>query len=456
MSLALQNNDLDNTGKTIVIGLGETGFSVARHLHKQNVVFTMLDTRAKPPQLALFRQEFPDIDVRLQPLSAAEFAHARQIIVSPGVDVNQDAIRKAVMDNHCECVGDIELFSRCTKKPIVAITGSNGKSTVTSLFNEMARACGINSYAGGNLSPPALDLLDCEDAALFVLELSSFQLESVDSLQAKVSVVLNISPDHLDRHGDVDNYAAIKERVYSNASISVVNRDDEYVSQMKLSGEVISFGLGCPKDGEFGVVDENGSLSLALGDKPLLPVYDLALQGESGVLNSLAALALGHALQLPILKMLDCLKKFKGLPHRLALVETVNNVKWFNDSKGTNIGATVSSLRSLEKNIILIAGGVFKGGDIGQLKEAVAMHAKRVILFGQDASQLKQGLEDGLQTDMPITIASSMNEAVAIAEKNTTAGDQVLLSPACASFDMYANYIERGCDFENCVRGLLQ
>ena len=455
MSLALQNNDIHNIGETIVIGLGETGLSVARHLRKLNVSFTMFDTRAKPPKLDAFRQEFPDIEVRLEELSDVVLARASKIIVSPGVDVNQEAIRKVVMDNGCECIGDIELFLCSTEKPIVAITGSNGKSTVTSLFNEMAKACGINSYAGGNLGPPALDLLDCEDATLFVLELSSFQLESVDSLQTKACVVLNISPDHLDRHGDVDSYAAIKERIYSNASFSIFNRDDEIVSQMKLSGEVFSFGLSSPKEGEFGILDDNGCMSLALGNKSLLPVRDLALQGESGALNSLAALALGHALQFPIMSMLDCLKKFKGLPHRLALVETINNVKWFNDSKGTNIGATISSLRSLENNIILIAGGVFKGGDIAQLKEAVVAHAKQVILIGQDARQLKQGLEDASQIHMPINIVSSMSEAVELAQKNTIAGDQVLLSPACASFDMYNNYIERGDDFEHCVKGLL-
>lgn len=450
MSVALQNNEIDIIGKTVVIGLGETGLSVARYLSKQNVVFSMLDTRAEPPQLAAFKQEFPDIEVQLGNLSGDELMHAAQVIVSPGVDIHQDAIKKAVIHNGCECIGDIELFSRSTVKPIVAITGSNGKSTVTSLFNEMARSSGLSSYAGGNLSPPALDLLNHEDAELFVLELSSFQLESVISLQPEASVVLNISPDHLDRHGDVDNYAEVKGRIYSNVKFSVVNRDDEYVSQMRFSGEVISFGLDHPKEGEFGLIMENGNLNLALGEDRLLPVSELALKGESGVLNSLAALALGYALQLPMLNMLKVLKSFKGLPHRLSFVADQSGVSWYDDSKGTNIGATVSSLRSLEKNIILVAGGVFKGGDLAQLREAVAVHAKHVILLGQDASVLKQGLEGACSIDM----VNSMNEAVIVAQKIAVTGDQVLLSPACASFDMYSNYIERGSDFQNCVKGL--
>jgi len=451
MGLALQKHDVSNARETIVIGLGETGLSVAQYLSKNDIAFTMFDTRSNPPKLQLFRQSFPSAEIYLGEFVSSLFAQAERVIVSPGIDINQDVIREAVAANECECIGDIELFARSTTKPIVAITGSNGKSTVTSLLAEMASSASVKAYAGGNLGPPALDLLNYDDAELFVLELSSFQLESTQSLQPDVSVVLNISPDHLDRHGDVDNYAQIKEHIYSNAKISVINRDDEYVSRMKTSGDVISFGLGQPAEGEFGLIKENESSFLILGNECLLPVSELALQGESGILNSLAALAIGHALKLPMQKMLNKLKDFKGLPHRLALVAEYAGVSWFNDSKGTNIGATISSLCSLNKNIILIAGGIFKGGDLTQLREAVAKHAKHVILLGQDASVLQQELEGASTIDM----ASSMSDAVAIARRSATAGDQVLLSPACASFDMYKNYIERGCDFENCVKSLV-
>ncbi len=451
MGLALQKQDVGNMRETVVIGLGETGLSVAKHLSEQGIAFLMCDTRANPPQLSTFKRRFPNTEIQLGKLVEGAFTKTAQIIVSPGIDINQDVIREAVAANECECIGDIELFARSTTKPIVAITGSNGKSTVTSLLAEMARSANVNAYAGGNLGPPALDLLNHSDAELFVLELSSFQLESTQSLQPEVSVVLNISPDHLDRHGDVGSYAQIKEHIYTNAKSSVINRNDEYVSRMKTAGEVISFALDQPSEGQFGVRKENECSYLAFGDEHLLPVSELALQGESGILNSLAALAVGYALNLPMQPMLDKLKDFKGLPHRLALVAERDGVFWFNDSKGTNIGATISSLRSLNKNIILIAGGVFKGGDLAQLKKAVAKHAKHVILLGQDANVLQQGIE-GVSS---IDVANSMNEAVQIALKISITGDQVLLSPACASFDMYKNYIERGCDFENCVKDLL-
>lgn len=450
MDLALQKFDVHNVGETVVIGLGETGLSVARYLSKQNIDFSMYDTRSNPPQLSTFKQGFPNTVIHLGEFVPGAFTQATRVIISPGIDINRTAIREAVAANGCECLGDIELFSRSTTKPIVAITGSNGKSTVTSLLTAMAKSANVCAYAGGNLGPPALDLLNHDDAELFVLELSSFQLESTQSLQADVSVVLNISPDHLDRHGDVDSYARIKEHIYSSAKISVINRDDEYVLRMRTSGDVISFGLGQPAQGEFGVIYENENSFLALGEERLLSVSELALQGESGILNSLAALAIGHALKLPMHKMLSKLKEFEGLPHRLALVAEINSVSWFNDSKGTNIGATIGSMRSLNKNIILIAGGVFKGGDLTHLKETVAKHAKRVILIGQDAKILQHELEGAV----PLDLVKSMSEAVELAQITAIPGDQVLLSPACASFDMYKNYIERGHDFENCVQGL--
>jgi len=452
----VHKNEISNESRVVVMGLGETGLSVAEHLSQKNISFAMLDTRENPPQLAAFKKRFPDIEVQLGERVLDSIEQPVNIIVSPGIDINQRAIKEVTASNDCECIGDIELFARSATKPIVAITGSNGKSTVTSLFAEMARSAGVIAYAGGNLSPPALDLLSYEDAELFVLELSSFQLESTQSLRPEVSVVLNISPDHLDRHGDVNNYARIKEHIYTNSKVSVINRDDEYVAVMKTSGEVISFGLGQPAKGEFGVVAEDAEVFLAYGEEQLLPVSELALKGESGILNSLAALAIGHALQLPMQKMLRALKNFKGLPHRLALVADRDGVAWFNDSKGTNIGATVSSLRSLNKtdnvkNIILIAGGVFKGGDLKPLQEAVSKHVKQAILLGQDASVIQEGLGSVTKID----IASSMQHAVEIAQKHAVSGDQVLLSPACASFDMYSNYIERGNDFESRVQGLL-
>jgi len=437
MGLALKKEIVNP--KTVVIGLGETGLSVARYLFQQDIDFSMIDTRTKPM-----------VELRLGELSIDQFESVEQIIVSPGIDVNQPELLGAVEQFGCECVGDIELFARQCKQDIVAITGSNGKSTVTSLFHEMATAAGIKSYAGGNLAPPALDLLVHEDAELFVLEVSSFQLETTKTLKPKVSVVLNVSADHLDRHGDIDTYANIKATIYSDAKYSVINRDDALVESMKTHGQVISFGLGQSREMGFGVNEENGVEQIAFGDQLLLCVDDLALQGEAGIQNSMAALAIGVALDLPMEGMLKVLKQFKGLPHRMEKVNTSQGVDWYNDSKGTNIGATVSSLRSLNENVILLAGGVFKGGDLELLADAIAKHCKQVVLFGQDAE-----LFANIVNNITVKRADSMQHAVMMAKEAAVQGDKVLLSPACASFDMYTNYIQRGNDFEKCVTEVL-
>ncbi len=448
MGLALKK--VSDNPKTMVIGLGETGLSVARYLFQQDIAFKMIDTRTKPPQLEAFIKEFPMVELQLGELSIDQFQTVEQIIVSPGIDVNQPELLGAVEQFGCECVGDIELFARQCKQDIVAITGSNGKSTVTSLFHEMTTAAGIKSYAGGNLAPPALDLLVHEDAELFVLEVSSFQLETTKTLKPKVSVVLNVSADHLDRHGDIDTYANIKATIYSDAKYSVINRDDALVERMKTHGQVISFGLGHSREMGFGVNEENGVKYIAFEDQLLLCVDDLALQGEAGIQNSMAALAIGVALDLPMEGMLKVLKQFKGLPHRMEKVNTSQGVDWYNDSKGTNIGATVSSLRSLNENVILLAGGVFKGGDLELLANAIAKHCKQVVLFGQDAE-----LFANIVNNITIKRADSMQHAVMMAKEASVQGDKVLLSPACASFDMYTNYIQRGNDFEKCVTEVL-
>lgn len=447
MGLALHKQQAGESCETLVIGLGVTGLSIARYLYDHEIPFVMADTRTLPPQLDIFRQKFPNTKTCLGELSTNLFKGVRQILVSPGIDINNQHIQAAVKRG-AECYGDVELFVNNTQIPIVAITGSNGKSTVTSLVAAMAKSANVKAYAGGNLGLPAMELLGFRDAELFVLELSSFQLESTRSLKPRVSAVLNISPDHLDRHGSVDRYARIKAKIYAHATASVVNRDDEFVKKMKTSGVVFSFGLGYSTDNGFGVIRNGSNTFLAKGKHCLLATDELALQGEAGVLNSLAALATGEALGLPLEKMLATLKCFKGLPHRLSLVGKANGVSWFNDSKGTNVGASVSSLRSLQANIILLAGGVFKGGDLHLFHDAVARHARHVILFGQDANLLKQALHD-----VPsIHIATSIRDAVGVAQDLSKPGDKVLLSPACASFDMYENYTARGEDFESCVR----
>ena len=449
MGLALQKQMADRNYETVIVGLGKTGLSVAAYLYKQGMPFVMQDTRDDPPQLDIFKQKFPHVEISLGELSIAALIKAKQVIVSPGIDINNKVIQSAIIQG-VECCSDIELFANNTQIPIVAITGSNGKSTVTTLVSEMANFAGRRAYSGGNLGPPALDLLNYDDAELFALELSSFQLESTQSLNPQVGAVLNVSADHLDRHGSVESYAYIKAKVYEHANFSIVNRDDKFVADMQTYGTVISFGLDHPADGEFGLIHDGTQTFLAKGDDCLLATSKLALHGESGIFNSLAALAIGDALGLSVEKMLLTLTNFKGLPHRFALVGESQGVSWFNDSKGTNIGATISSLRGLKDNTILLAGGVFKGGDLSLLRDAVREHAKHVILFGQDANLLKQALHGSIH----VHIAGSMRDAVTIARDLSASGDKVLLSPACASFDMYENYIARGEDFESCVEEL--
>ena len=451
MSFALQKQTSYSNIETVIVGLGITGLSVANYLQQQGTSFSLLDTRENPPELNTFKNRFPDAEYHLGEFSESILQNAKQLIVSPGVDINNEVIQSAVRGG-VQCFGDIELFVKHTKVPIVAITGSNGKSTVTSLVAEMANTSGKQAYAGGNLSPPALDLLGNEGAELFVLELSSFQLESTFSMQPEVSVVLNISADHLDRHGDINNYANIKANIYRHAKCSVVNRNDESVIAMQTYGRVISFGMDQPDENDFGLIQRDGELFLAKGQRALIAVNKLALRGEAGILNSLAALAIGDAIGLSMSAMLYTLEKFEGLAHRLAFIKEARGVSWFNDSKGTNIGACISSLRSLQENIILLAGGVYKGGDLQLLREELQERAKHVILFGKDADLFQQSLQDAIA----VHNVNSMNEAVLLANNLAISGDKVLLSPACASFDMYANYMQRGEDFEHCVREIIK
>ena len=450
MSYALQNKMLDTNCEVLIAGLGDTGLSVATFLDNHRIPFAVVDTRSGPPLLKTFKQKFPNVEIYLEELSLDRFRTAKQVILSPGIDIKNEIIQSAISGG-IDCIGDIELFANNTQIPVVAITGSNGKSTVTSLVADMATEAGIRAYAGGNLGPPALDLLNFQDAELYVLELSSFQLESTKSLSPSVAAVLNISEDHLDRHGDIQSYAHIKSKIFNRAKHSIVNRDDKFVVNMQTSGSVLRFGLSQPDNEEFGLVHIDDKAYLAKGEKCLIATDEITLQGESGILNSLAALAVGDALGIPQDKMVTTLTKFKGLPHRFSLVGVSNEVAWFNDSKGTNIGATISSLRGLEENIVLLAGGIFKGGDLGLLHEAVKRHVKHVILFGHDAKLLG----DALNGAATIHQAASMRDAVTIANSLAQKGDNVLLSPACASFDMYENYAARGEDYELCVKELV-
>jgi UDP-N-acetylmuramoylalanine--D-glutamate ligase len=439
-------------GKTkVVVGLGKTGMSCVRYLAAQGYDVMVTDSRSNPPGLEELQKTFPNIKTSLGGFDQKLLEEAEELIVSPGVSLNEPAIA-AALKKGVEAVGDIELFVRRTTTPIIAITGSNGKSTVTTLVGEMINNSGKKAGVGGNLGTPALDLLKNE-ADYYVLELSSFQLETTNSLHAAASVILNISQDHLDRYADIDQYLAAKQRIYTGCKVAAINLDEPACfANLKLPQKIIAFGTKQPQDGAFGI-DNN---YIMLGDKKLLQLDELKIKGLHNASNTLAALALGSAINLPLEAMLAPLKKFAGLPHRCQWVQSVNNVDWYNDSKGTNVGATKSAIEGLAYNnngkIVLIAGGIGKGADFTPLRDTIAKYVRAIVLIGKDASVIERALEGSCK----LIHATSMAEAVSRCAEASHAGDKVLLSPACASFDMFNNFEHRGDVFVAEVNKLAQ
>jgi UDP-N-acetylmuramoylalanine--D-glutamate ligase len=351
-----------------------------------------------------------------------------------------------------ELLGDIELFARHADAPVVAITGSNGKSTVTTLVGEMAQAAGRVVRVGGNLGTPALALLSAEAPDLYVLELSSFQLELTFSLNAAAAVVLNISEDHLDRHGSLAHYAAIKATIYRGDGTVILNRDDAQVMAMSLPGRAtVSFGLdAAPTANDFGLLQRDGQHYLVRGDVALLNVAEMRMAGRHNWANALAALALGEAVGLEMAAMLRVLRDFPGLSHRCQWVAEQQGVNFYEDSKGTNVGATLAALEGMPgERVVLIAGGQGKGQAFAPLRPAVAARARAVVLLGEDAALIGQALAGAA----PLLLATDMADAVAKARTLAQPGDAVLLSPACASFDMFRNYLHRGEAFVAAVLG---
>ncbi len=437
---------------TLVVGLGQTGLSVARYLYSRGVAFAVVDSRANPPGKDELLGQFPGAPYAFGAFADAGdlFAQAQTLVVSPGIAVATPEIR-AARERGAEIIGDIELFVREAKAPIVAITGSNGKSSVTTLVDLMAKKAGMQSYAGGNLGYAALDLLEQTVPDVYVMELSSFQLETTRSLRAVSAVVLNVSEDHMDRYDSYADYAAAKAVVYQNCGCAVVNREDPLVMEMVAGmGNVVSFGLDMPADGQYGVRGQAGKRWLAKGETLLLPVSDMKLPGEHNVANALASLALGEAAGIPLRGMLDALREFTGLPHRTQWVRERNGVNWYNDSKGTNVGATLAALAGLPGKTVLIAGGQGKGADFSPLRPVAEEKARAMILIGEDRNKIA----DVIEGHVLYLLAQTMEDAVQLAAELARPGDNVLLSPACASFDMFKGYAHRGDAFSAAVRSL--
>ena len=435
-----------------IIGTGITGLSVARFLAAQGWAFVLMDTRSNPPNLEHVRQEFPGVTVVCGELDANTLLACDEIIISPGVAVATPAIEQAKAAG-ISVVGDIELFVRAAKAPIVAITGSNAKSTVTTLVGEMAKAAGINVAVGGNLGTPALELLS-DSVELYVMELSSFQLETVTKLNAKVATILNISADHLDRYENMRAYILAKLRVYFGAEHIVVNRKDILTHPPLAAGvKPVYFG-GNADFGSFGLIQDNDGEFLAKNLTPLISTKELKIRGHHNVDNALAALALGDAAGIPMDAMLATLKTFAGLRHRCEFVAEKNGVEFYNDSKGTNIGATLAAIQGLArdpKQLIIILGGEGKGQDFTELTPALRAINSKVILIGRDAPVIAESIGNAAT----IIYAGSMQDAVNKAFAAANPGDAVLLSPACASFDMFKNYEDRGDKFCLAVQELI-
>lgn len=441
--------------RKVVVGLGLTGLSCARYLASRQQVFSVVDSRLEPPGLSAFKTEFPQVSISLGEISDAALAGADQLVVSPGIGLDEPAISRAISDGVSVC-GDIDLFREEAKAPIIAITGSNGKSTVTTLVGEMAARCGKNVAVGGNIGIPALDLLQDPEPDLYVLELSSFQLERTDQLAAEVATVLNLSADHMDRYPNMMAYHQAKHRIFKGCKKAVVNRADP-LSQPLVADhvEVWSFGVDKPDIRGFGLISEQGVDYLAYEFERLMPVSELKIAGRHNIENALSALALGKAINLPMAPMLETLKAFSGLPHRCQFVAEHKGVRYFNDSKGTNVGATVAAISGLSEGVgkvVLIAGGEGKGADFSPLLPVVQRCARTAVLIGESAPALQALFDGSVETHRAATMQEAVEQAASIAR----AGDVVLLSPACASFDMFENYQHRGEVFAAAVSDFIQ
>ena len=443
----------------VIVGLGKSGLSCARYLYRQGRPFVVVDSRTSPPGLEEMAAEMPDVPVHTGSFECSAIDNAAELVMSPGVALADPAIAAAISKG-ASLAGDIELFARALREqgvraPVVAITGSNGKSTVTTLVGQMAEAAGLEAAVGGNIGTPVLDLLSCK-ADVYVLELSSFQLETTFSLKPAVAAVLNISADHMDRYASLLEYQQCKQRVYRSCDSAVCNRDD-LLTQPLLpdSTTQIRFTLDKPDLNDFGLLREDGVVWLAYGQEKLLDAAELKLKGLHNYANALAALAIGFALKFPLNKMLAVLCDFSGLEHRCQWVGAQHDVAYFNDSKATNPGAAIAALEGLGADltgkVVLIAGGDGKGADFAPMHDALAKYARKLVLVGRDAELIQQVAPSSLSQ----VRAEDMTQAVDIASKAACPGDVVLLAPACASFDMYPNFEARGHAFCEAVRRVL-
>jgi UDP-N-acetylmuramoylalanine--D-glutamate ligase len=437
--------------KALIVGLGRTGVSAARHLAARGWRLAVNDSRSSPPGGELVGTLVAAADCLFGRFDSALLEGVDCVVVSPGVSPREPLLLEAVARG-IEVLGDVELFARAVAAPVVGITGTNGKSTVTTLVGRMAARCGRRVAVGGNLGTPVLELLEQQQPELYVLELSSFQLELTYSLRLAAAAVLNLSADHLDRHGSMQAYAAAKARIFRHCETAVLNLDDEYVQAMPAASAaaVSGFSIAGAAGAQYTLVEHAGEPWLAIRGVPVLAVAAMRLAGLHNAANALAALALGEACRLPLPPLLEELREFTGLPHRTQWVGERHGVRYINDSKGTNVGAAIAAVRGLPGSLLLIAGGDGKGQDFAPLGPALAGRVRLALLIGRDAPQLAAALAGHCATLQ----CASLEEAVAEAARRAVPGETVLLSPACASLDMFRDYAERGACFAAAVGSL--
>ena len=444
------------SSSAVIAGLGKTGLSCARYLLAHGWSIAVTDTRAEPPELAKLRALDPNVPVRLGALDASLLEEALCVVASPGLSLADPFFIEA-RRRGLEVVGDVELFARAVDAPVAGITGTNGKSTVTTLVGRMAERAGLRVRVGGNLGEPALDLLgaaesDARKTELYVLELSSYQLEATQSLDLKAAAVLNVTPDHMDRYASVEAYAEAKARIFARCDTAVINLDDPLVVAMPRPGQrTLGFSLRASIGADYAVMAGTDSKWwLSRRGEPLMPVSSMKIQGLHNAANALAALALGEALGLPLPAMLAVLASFPGLPHRSQWVADVNGVTYVNDSKGTNVGATLAAVAGMSGPLVMIAGGDGKNQDFTPLRAAFRGKVHHTVLIGRDAAAIARVLA-GI---CPVEQVASLEDAVRAAARAARPGDTVLLSPACASLDMFRDYTHRGAVFTEAVKGL--
>ena len=450
----------------LVLGLGESGLAMARWCARQGAHLRVADTRAEPPFKAALMNAAPDAEFISGEFQMSLLENVDLLALSPGLPASLPVVVEA-RRRGIPVTGEIELFAQGLRKlglrdrtKIIAITGTNGKTTTTALIGHLCCAGGKTTAVAGNISPAALDaLMACQDTGhtpdVWVLELSSFQLETLESLNADTATALNVSDDHLDRYAGLDDYAAAKARIFYGEGVQVLNRQDPRVMDMALAGRrTISFGLDVPTGAnDFGLREKSGAPWIARGDSLLLPLTELPLAGLHNAANVMAALALCEAIGLQAESLLTALRNFKGLPHRVERIAEIDGVVWYDDSKGTNVGATVAALQGLQRKVVLIVGGDGKGQDFSPLKAACALHARAVVLIGRDGPQIRAAIE-GIAA--PLLSVTTLEQAVRIAAEQAREGDTVQLSPACASFDMFRNYEHRAEVFVAAVRALAE